>query len=102
MSNEELVQLIRAGEAERMADLWEQVRLFVIKQARRVPLEGRADVELDDLIQSGYLAMVDAVAVQYPHVTAESLLAALLPGKENAGLWDDIEELRGQGYELED
>ena len=44
----------------------------------------------------------DVVAVQYPHVTAESLLAALLPGKENAGLWDDIEELRGQGYGLED
>ena len=62
MCNEEMVALIQAGRRELMADLWEQVRLFVIKQARRVPLEGRADLELDDLIQSGFLAMVDAVA----------------------------------------
>lgn len=61
MSNEELVAAIQAGAPERMAELWEQVRLFVIKQARRVPLEGRADVELDDLIQSGYLALAAAV-----------------------------------------
>lgn len=66
MSNEELVMAIQAGAAERMGELWEQVRLFVIKQARHVPLEGRADVELDDLIQSGYLALVNAVAVYQP------------------------------------
>jgi RNA polymerase sigma factor (sigma-70 family) len=68
MSNEEMVVLIQEGRRELMADLWEQVRLFVIKQARRVPLEGRADVELDDLIQSGYLALVDAVADYKPEM----------------------------------
>ena len=61
MSNEEFVAVIQAGAPERMGELWEQVRRFVVMQARRVPLEGRADVELDDLIQSGYLALVDAV-----------------------------------------
>lgn len=66
MSNEELVAVIQAGAPERMGELWEQVRLFVIKQARRVPLEGRADVELDDLIQSGYLALAHAVADYQP------------------------------------
>ena len=66
MSNEELVAVIQAGATERMGELWEQVRRFVIQQARRVPLEGRADVELDDLIQSGYLALVDAVANYKP------------------------------------
>ena len=66
MSNEELVAMIQAGETDRMGELWEQVRRFVIKQARRVPLEGRADVELDDLIQSGYLALADSVADYTP------------------------------------
>ena len=68
MSSEEMVAAIQSGRRELMGDLWEQVRLFVIKQARRVPLEGRADVELDDLIQSGYLAMVDAVADYKPEM----------------------------------
>lgn len=68
MSNEEMVVLIQEGRRELMADLWEQVRLFVIKQARRIPLEGRADLELDDLIQSGYLALVDAVADYKPEM----------------------------------
>ncbi len=66
MSNEELVAVIQAGETERMGELWEQVRRFVIKQAHRVPLEGRADVELDDLLQSGYLALADSVADYTP------------------------------------
>ena len=66
MSNEELVAEIQAGSSERMGELWEQIRRFVIRQALRVPLEGRADVELDDLIQSGYLALVDAVADYRP------------------------------------
>lgn len=66
MSNEELVAVIQSGAPERMGELWEQVRRFVIKQARRVPLEDRADVELDDLIQAGYLALVDSVADYKP------------------------------------
>ena len=68
MSNEELVAEIQAGATERMGELWEQIRRFVIRQARRVPLEGRADAELDDLIQSGYLALTAAVADYKPEV----------------------------------
>ena len=66
MSNEELVAAVQSGAPERMSELWGQVRRFVIQQARRVPLEGRADCELDDLIQSGYLALADAVADYQP------------------------------------
>lgn len=69
MSNEELVAKIQAGE-DRMEELWEQIRRFVIRQARRVPLEGRADAELDDLIQSGYLALAAAVTDYKPEVCA--------------------------------
>lgn len=66
MSNEELVEVIQAGAPERMGELWEQVRRFVVMKARHVPLEGRTDCELDDLIQSGYLALADAVASYEP------------------------------------
>ena len=68
MSNEELVAVIQAGPPERMGELWEQVQRFVAMKARHVmtALEGRADVELDDLIQSGYLALADAVACYKP------------------------------------
>lgn len=67
MSNEELVVAIQAGE-DRMGELWEQVQRFIVKKARHVmtALEGRGDVELDDLIQSGYLALADAVAAYKP------------------------------------
>lgn len=59
---------IQAGESERMEELWEQVRRFVVMKARHVmtALEGRSDIELDDLIQSGYLALVEAVAGYTP------------------------------------
>lgn len=70
MTNEELVAAIQAGAIERMGELWEQIRRFVIRQARRVPLEGRADAELDDLIQSGYLALAAAVTDYKPEVCA--------------------------------
>lgn len=67
MSNEELVAVIQAGE-DRMVELWERVQRFIAMRARHVmtALEDRADVELDDLIQSGYLALVDAVADYRP------------------------------------
>jgi len=62
------VAAIQAGEPERMEELWEQVRRFVAMKARHVmtALEGRSDIELDDLIQSGYLALVEAVAGYTP------------------------------------
>lgn len=66
MSNEELVVVIQEGKQGRMGELWEQVRRFVAFRARRVPLEGRADVDFDDLMQAGYLALVAAVADYEP------------------------------------
>lgn len=67
MSNEELVVAIQAGE-NRMDELWGQVREFIVKQAYRImpALAGRVDIELDDLIQSGYLALAAAVASYKP------------------------------------
>lgn len=66
MSNEELVEAIQAGETERMGELWEQVNGLVKWKANRImtPLSLKNNpcgVELEDLLQSGYIAMVAAV-----------------------------------------
>ena len=66
MSNEELVAAIQAGATERMGELWEQVKGLVAWKARHImtalDLRGSpCGVEYDDLVQSGYLAMVAAV-----------------------------------------
>lgn len=68
MSNEELVAAIQVGATERMEELWEQVRRFIAMKAHHImtALKGRADVEIDDLIQSGYLALVAAVSDYKP------------------------------------
>ena len=66
MTNEEMVEEIQAGSVDRIGDLWEQVAGLVVWKARRVmtALEMRGSqcgVDLEDLIQSGYLALVEAV-----------------------------------------
>lgn len=66
MSNEELVTAIKAGAPERMSELWEQVVGLVKWKALHVitalDLRGNpCGVELEDLIQSGYIALVEAV-----------------------------------------
>lgn len=68
MSNEELAARIQAGERELMPELWEQVRRFVAKMAVRRYLfsNGYGGVEVEDLIQSGYLALCEAVAYFQP------------------------------------
>ena len=65
MTNEELAAEVQAGRAG-YSELWEQVRRFIGQQAFRwFTLYGdmcrRAGVELDDLIQCGFLALQDAV-----------------------------------------
>ncbi len=77
MSNEELVQLIQAGATERMGELWEQVKGLVAWKARHImtalDLRGNpCGVELEDLIQSGYLALVEAVETYDPAAGAFS------------------------------
>lgn len=66
MSNEELVKKIQAGATDRMGELWEQVAGLVTWKARYImtalDLRGSScGVELEDLIQSGYLALAKAV-----------------------------------------
>ena len=63
MSNEELAARIQAGERELLPELWEQVRRFVAKMAARrfILSNGYGGVEIDDLIQAGFLAVCEAV-----------------------------------------
>ena len=63
MTNEELVIRIQAGERELIVDLWEQVRAFISVMASRryVLTGGMCGVEIEDLIQSGYFALLNAV-----------------------------------------
>ncbi len=62
MSNEELAVLIQDGDNARILELWQQCNAFVWKQARRemFRLDGRRGVDVNDLVQSGFLAMLDA------------------------------------------
>ena len=62
MSNEELATLIQDGDNARILELWQQCNAFVWKQARReiYRLDGRRGVDVNDLAQSGFLAMLDA------------------------------------------
>ena len=65
MTNEELALEVQAGRAG-YGELWEQVRRFIGRQAFRwltlySGLCAGAGVELDDLMQCGFLALQDAV-----------------------------------------
>lgn len=57
-----LVTAIQAGDTERLADLWEQVKRFVSMMANnRILLLGKAaSVEFDDLYNSGFIAVARA------------------------------------------
>lgn len=71
MSNEELVAAIQAGATERMGELWEQVAGLVKWKANHImtalDLRGNpCGVEFEDLYQSGYIAMVEAVHYYTP------------------------------------
>lgn len=63
MSNEELVAAIQSGENERMGELWEQIEKFIAWKAQRImtTMDESSTIEVDDLIQSGYFALVAAV-----------------------------------------
>lgn len=81
VSNEELVAKIQAGSVELMSELWERVERLVKWKAKRVMtvLEGcpGRSVEFEDLYQSGYLAMVEAVDT-YDPVTGASFCTWLM------------------------
>lgn len=63
MINEELVIAIQQGASEMMPQLWNQVERLVAWKANKVisALGDRASVEYEDLYNSGYIALVDAV-----------------------------------------
>ena len=75
MSNEELVAAIKRGE-DRMGELWKQIEMLVKWKANRVmgALEARGGcgVVFEDLHQSGYLALVEAVETYDPAAGAFS------------------------------
>lgn len=64
MTVEDLVVRIQTGNTELMAELWEKVRKLIAWHARRYYERfdcSRKGVELDDLVQAGYLALVESV-----------------------------------------
>lgn len=63
MTNEELVQKIKSGENDLLAELWEHVRWFITKRAYSFAnySDGTGKVEMEDLVQSGYFALLEAV-----------------------------------------
>lgn len=63
MSNEELAIQIQAGRNDLLHELWKQVERYIEKRARYyyTILHGRRGIEVDELINHGYFALVDAV-----------------------------------------
>ncbi len=59
-ANEELAALIRAGDRERLGELWTQVRGLVRRKARRWAAAGLGGVEPEDLTQAGFIAVMQA------------------------------------------
>ena len=65
ISNEELAARIKAGEKKLTDQLWQQIEAFVWFRARSFynlcDMHGLVRVELEDLVQQSYIAMVEAV-----------------------------------------
>lgn len=68
MTNEELVLAIKNGDDGLLPQLWEQVRRFIAMLANRYYKKygNKNGCELDDLIQSGYFALIAAVKYYKP------------------------------------
>ena len=70
-SNEELAKAVQAGDAELVEVLWDQVEGLVKWKAQRLmntmELQGNVrGLEFDDLLQTGFVAMMDAVQTFNP------------------------------------
>lgn len=68
MSNEEIVARIQAGEEDLLETLWLRVERLIKWKANRVirALNGYGGVEFDDLVNSCYPALIDAVKTYNP------------------------------------
>lgn len=85
MSNEELAQRIQDGERGLISQLWEQVAQFIRLQAykRYVLTGGMGGVEVEDLAQSGYFALLAALDT-YDRSTGYKFLTYLSVALKNA------------------
>lgn len=63
MTNEKLCTLIQEGQKEYLPDLWNQTKRFGAAQARTffLSLGNLGGVELEDLLQSCWIALIQAV-----------------------------------------
>lgn len=61
MSNEELVATIQQGDRAKLLELWNQVERFVRWKAGKWQLGNCCSVDVEDLYQSGYPALLEAV-----------------------------------------
>ncbi len=63
MTNEELATAVQAGEAD-VLELWDQVRRFALRRAHRWAAAAgeAAGITVEDLVQAGFLALLEAVA----------------------------------------
>ena len=63
ISNEQLAIEIKAGNSDLLITLWEQVKPYICKQARRwiSSFNGLHGIEQDDLIHAGYFAMLQTI-----------------------------------------
>lgn len=63
ISNEQLAIEIKAGNSDLLITLWEQVKPFICKQARRwiSSFNGLHGIEHNDLINAGYFAMLQTI-----------------------------------------
>ena len=77
MTNEELVAAIRNGRKDLIINLWDQTRNVIAKQANVffAKLNGLGGIDAEDLLQTGFLAMVDAVEYYDPGRGANFLTA---------------------------
>ena len=66
MTNEELALMIQCGERDRLMELWQQVRRMAMKQAHRWAVYGSGGVELEDLVQAAFIALMAAADTYDP------------------------------------
>ena len=83
MTNEILVELIRAGEntADNMQKLWEQNRGMIWKIAQQY----RNKAEIEDLMQEGFIGLCNAVDAWQPDAGASFLHYAVFWIKQGCG-----------------
>lgn len=72
LSNEELALSIQKGDTGKLEELWEAVRGLAAWRAKQIltALEGKRGVTMDDFMQTGFLALVDAVQTFDPEAGA--------------------------------